>query len=100
MKKIDLDYFSVDTDFREQNLLVSFLLEGNWRALRRDYFRLPKHSLRTTFEIVVAHRNIIAHSIELLTRIQPEKSIAFNASVTVRKKERSSSTDTLVLVLV
>ena len=28
MKKIDLDYFSIDTDFREQNLLVSFLLEG------------------------------------------------------------------------
>ena len=70
------------------------------RALRRDYFRLPKHSLRTTFEIVVAHRNIIGHCIELLTRIQPEKSIAFNASVTVRKKERYSSTDTPVLVLV
>ena len=97
MKKIDLDYFSVDTDFREQNLLVSFLLEGNWRALRRDYFRLPKRSLRTTFEIVVAHRNIIAHCIELLTRIQPDKSIAFNASVTVRKTD-VPSTDTLVLV--
>ena len=29
MNKIDIEYFSIDTDFREHNLLISFLLEGN-----------------------------------------------------------------------
>ncbi|CAF3989513.1 unnamed protein product [Rotaria magnacalcarata] len=28
-KKIDIEYFSIDTDFREHNLLFTFLLEGN-----------------------------------------------------------------------
>ncbi len=28
MKKIDIEYFSIDTDFREHNLLLKFLLEG------------------------------------------------------------------------
>lgn len=86
LNKIDIGYFSIDTDFREHNLLLTFLIEGNWRALKRDYFRLTRQSKRTgqtTFEIVVAHRNIIGHCIELLTMIRPDKSIAFNASITV-----------------
>ena len=86
MKKINIEYYSIDTDFREHNLLIQFLFEGNWRALKRDYFRLKKSFLRndqTTFEIIITHRNIIGHCIELLTMIQPDKSIAFNASVTV-----------------
>lgn len=83
MKKIDIEYFSIDTDFREHNLLIEFLFDGNWRALKRDYFRLNKSFHRTTFEIIIAHRNIIGHCIELLTMIQPDKSIAFNASITV-----------------
>jgi hypothetical protein len=29
MKKINIEYFSIDTDFREHNLLLSFLVEGN-----------------------------------------------------------------------
>ncbi|CAF3855516.1 unnamed protein product [Rotaria sp. Silwood1] len=85
MKKIDIEYFSIDTDFREHNLLFTFLLEGNWHALKRDYFRLKKKSIKnaqTTFEIIITHRNIIGHCIELLTMIQPDKSIAFNASIT------------------
>jgi len=82
MNKIDIEYFSIDTDFREHNLLFRFLLEGNWHALKRDYFHLK--TPRTTFEIIVAHRNIIGHCIELLTMIQPDKSIAFNASITVK----------------
>ncbi|CAF0726401.1 unnamed protein product [Adineta steineri] len=85
MKKIDIEYFSIDTDFREHNLLFGFLLEGNWHALKRDYFHVKKETIknaRTTFEIIVAHRNIIGHCIELLTMIQPDKSIAFNASIT------------------
>ncbi|CAF3581773.1 unnamed protein product [Rotaria sordida] len=61
-------------------------LTGNWHALKHDYFRLKKKTIknaaRTTFEIIVAHRNIIGHCIELLTMIQPDKSIAFNASIT------------------
>jgi hypothetical protein len=28
MKKIDIEYFSIDTDFREHNLLFRFLFEG------------------------------------------------------------------------
>ncbi len=94
MKKIDIEYFSIDTDFREHNLLIRFLLEGNWRSLKRNYFRLKKSFLknsRTTFEIIVAHRNIIGHCIELLTMIQPDKSIAFNASITVQKQNSSFS---------
>lgn len=86
MKKINIEYYSIDTDFREHNLLIEFLFDGNWCALKRDYFRLKKSFLqnhRTTFEIIIAHRNIIGHCIELLTMIQPDKSIAFNASVTV-----------------
>jgi hypothetical protein len=87
MNKIDIEYFSIDTDFREHNFLFRFLIEGNWRSLKRDYFRLKKSFIqnsRTTFEIIIAHRNIIAHCIELLTMIQPDKSIAFNASITVK----------------
>ncbi len=82
MKKINLKYFSIDTDFREHNFLIKFLIEGNWRSLKRDYFCL-KNS-QTTFEIIITHRNIISHCIELLTMIQPDKSIAFNASITVK----------------
>ncbi|CAF1469913.1 unnamed protein product, partial [Rotaria sp. Silwood1] len=58
---------------------------SNWHALKRDYFRLKKKSIKnaqTTFEIIITHRNIIGHCIELLTMIQPDKSIAFNASIT------------------
>ena len=94
LNKIDIGYFSIDTDFREHNLLLTFLIEGNWRALKRDYFRLTRQSKRTgqtTFEIVVAHRNIIGHCIELLTMIRPDKSIAFNASVTVTNVDLSLS---------
>lgn len=83
MKKIHLEYFSIDTDFREHNYLFKFLFEGNWRSLKRDYFRLKTNS-QTTFEIIITHRNIISHCIELLTMIQPDKSIAFNASITVK----------------
>lgn len=86
MKKIDIEYFSIDTDLREHNYLCKFLIEGNWRSLKRDYFHLKKSFIknsRTTFEILIAHRNIIGHCIELLTNIQPDKSIAFNASITV-----------------
>ncbi|UJR34174.1 hypothetical protein I4U23_021581 [Adineta vaga] len=85
MNKIDIEYFSIDTDFREHNLLFGFLIEGNWHALKRDYFHLKKQFLKnnqTTFEIIVAHRNIIGHCIELLTMIQPDKSVAYNASIT------------------
>jgi hypothetical protein len=82
MKKINFKYYSIDTDFREHNFLIKFLIEGNWRSLKRDYFRL-KNS-QTTFEIIITHRNIISHCIELLTMIQPDKSIAFNASITVK----------------
>lgn len=88
-KKIDIEYFSIDTDFREHNYLCRFLIEGNWRSLKRDYFHLKKSFIknaRTTFEIIVAHRNIIGHCIELLANIQPDKSIAFNASITVNSK--------------
>jgi hypothetical protein len=96
MKKMNIEYFSIDTDFREHNLLLKFLLEGNWHSLKRDYFRLKKSFLknsRTTFEIIVTHRNIIGHCIELLTMIQPDKSIAFNASITVQRKLFSSFYD-------
>jgi len=86
MKKINFEYFSIDTDFREHNFLIKFLIEGNWRSLKRDYFRL-KNS-QTTFEIIITHRNIISHCIELLTMIQPDKSIAFNASITVKYFKR------------
>ncbi len=95
LKKIDIEYYSIDTDFREHNFLFHFLFEGNWRALKRDYFRLKKST--TTFEIIITHRNIIAHCIELLTMIQPDKSIAFNASITVKTYFIKNKTFSIVL---
>ncbi|CAM4796131.1 unnamed protein product [Rotaria magnacalcarata] len=74
-------YFTEPSSSSSSNSVSS----GNWHALKRDYFRLKKQSIKnanTTFEIIVAHRNIIGHCIELLTKIQPDKSIAFNTSVT------------------
>ncbi|CAF0737076.1 unnamed protein product [Didymodactylos carnosus] len=85
LKKIDLEYIAIDTDWREQNWFLGFILNGNWRSLKRDYFRSTTETINNhipTFEIVVAHRNIIAHVIELITMIQPDKNIAFNASIT------------------
>lgn len=90
MNKIHLKYFSIDTHFREQNFLFRFLFEGNWRSLKHKYFHLKKSFIqksRTTYEIIITHRNIISHCIELLTMIQPDKSIAFNASITVKQKQ-------------
>ena len=31
LNKIDIGYFSIDTDFREHNLLLSFILDGEHR---------------------------------------------------------------------
>jgi len=93
MKKINIEYFSIDTDFREHNFLFQFIIEGNWRSLKRDYFHLKKSFIQksqTTFEIIITHRNIISHCIELLTMIQPDKSIAYNASITVKEFQNLS----------
>ncbi|CAF3929295.1 unnamed protein product [Rotaria sp. Silwood1] len=66
-------------------LVNTYSSVSSWHALKRDYFRLKKNSIKnaqTTFEIIITHRNIIGHCIKLLTMIQPDKSIAFNASIT------------------
>lgn len=39
MNKIDIEYFSIDTDFREHNLLFGFLIEGTRTLILLKYDR-------------------------------------------------------------
>lgn len=45
LNKIDIGYFSIDTDFREHNLLLSFLLEGENQSSREWKERVEQRSI-------------------------------------------------------